>query len=383
MDSPTFPDRKIRPHARLASLDALRGMAILAIIGFDGAVAAFAQLAQSGPAWFRETCGFLATQFSHAEWQGLHLYDFVFPLFIFITGAGIAFALPRTLASQTRREVYLRIVRRTLLMYLLGVIYYGGVGQGWGEVRYVGVLQRIAICYFVTSLLFMHVRPAFQAGVAIAILVFYWALMTSIPAPGLPAGSLEPVANLADWLDRTFLPGRLWYGDRDPEGLLSTVPAIATCMLGALAGVLLQQRLEPARITRLLIAAGAAGVVAGLAWGLWFPIIKALWTSSYALVTAGACAMLLGVMYELMDVRHAFKATWLVWIGANAITLYMMSGLGLFDIVAGRLVGGDVGALLERGLGAGASAFVLHGVALALAILLARFLYRRGVFIRL
>ena len=105
----------------------------------------------------------------NAEWDGLNLYDFVFPLFIFITGTGIAFALPRTLAAQSRREVFKRILWRTLLMYALGVIYYGGLGQAWGEIRYVGVLQRIAICYFVTSLLFMHLRPAAQAYVPICL----------------------------------------------------------------------------------------------------------------------------------------------------------------------------------------------------------------------
>ena len=375
----------VQPPVRLASLDALRGMAILAIIGFDGAVAAFAELAQSGPALFRDICGFLATQFSHAEWDGLNLYDFVFPLFIFITGTGIAFALPRTLAAQSRREVFKRILWRTLLMYALGVIYYGGLGQAWGEIRYVGVLQRIAICYFVASLLFMHLRPAAQAFVAMAILFAYWLLMTFVPAPGIPAGALGPVANLADWIDRAYLPGRLWFGDRDPEGLLSTLPAIATCILGALAGVLLQEKFEPTRINWALILVGLAGMITGSVWGLSFPIIKALWTSSFVLVTAGACAILLGVMHELMDVRRKIKAIWLVWIGMNAITLYMISGFGFFDVIAWRLVGGDFGAMLNQMSGAGtsASAFATHAVALTIAIGLAGFLYRKRVFIRL
>ncbi len=380
---PPVPTPDVPPPARLASLDALRGLAILAIIGFDGAVAAFAEMAQSGPVLFRVVCGVFAQQFSHAEWDGLNLYDFVFPLFIFITGAGIAFALPRTLAAEPRREVYLRIVRRTLLMYALGVIYYGGLGQAFADIRYVGVLQRIAICYCVTSLLFMHLRPAVQAGVALAILALYWLVMTFVPAPGIPAGALGPVANLADWIDRAYLPGRLWYSDRDPEGLLSTLPAISTCIFGALAGVLLQDKLEPTRISRALIVVGVVGLFAGSVWGLSFPIIKALWTSSYVLVTAGACAILLGVTHELMDVRRKITARWLVWIGANAITLYMISGFGLFDVIAWRLVGGDFGALLDRVLGAGASAFVTHAVVLTLAIGLAGFLYRKRIFIRL
>jgi predicted acyltransferase len=369
---------------RLVSLDALRGMAILAIIGFDGAVASLAEMAKSGPPLFREICGFLALQFSHSEWDGVHLYDFVFPLFVFITGTGIAFALPRALASQTRGEVYFRIIRRSLLMYALGVIYYGGLGQHWEEIRYVGVLQRIAICYFVTSILFMHLRPAALAGMVAAILVAYWALMSFVAAPGMAAGSVEPGANLADWLDRAYLPGRLWYGERDPEGLLSTLPAITTCMLGALAGVLLQSGRAPSRINLALAVGGAAMVAVGWLWGLTFSIIiKALWTSSFVLVTAGASAILLGVANQLLDVWRLGSASWLVWVGANAITLYMISGLVGFDQLAHRLVGGDFGAFVDRVAVPGASAFLTHAVGLALAIWLAGFLYRKRVFVRL
>ncbi len=369
---------------RLVSLDALRGMAILAIIGFDGAVAAFAEMAKSGPPLFRDICGFLALQFSHSEWEGLHLYDFVFPLFVFITGVGIAFALPRALSMQTRGEVYFRIIKRSLLMYALGVIYYGGLGQHWDEIRYVGVLQRIAVCYLVTSILFMHLRPAALVAMVAAMLVSYWALMSFVAAPGMHAGSVMPGANLADWIDRTFLPGRLWYGESDPEGLLSTVPAITTCMLGALAGVLLQSGRPPARINLMLVIGGAMMVVAGWLWGQTFSIvIKALWTSSFVLVTAGASAILLGVANQLLDVWRVTGASWLVWVGANAITLYMISGLAGFDQLARRLVGGDFGDFLDRITAPGASAFLTHAVGLALAIWLAGFLYRKRVFVRL
>lgn len=369
---------------RLVSLDALRGMAILAIIGFDGAVGAFAEMAKSGPPLFRDICGFLARQFSHSEWEGLRLYDFVFPLFVFITGVGIAFALPRALTRQSRGEVYLRIIKRSLLMYVLGLIYYGGLGQHWDEIRFVGVLQRIAVCYFVTSILFMHLRPRAQAAMVAAILVFYWALMSFVAAPGMAAGSVAPGANLADWIDRTYLPGRLWYGESDPEGLLSTVPAIATCMLGALAGVLLQSGRPPARINLLLVGGGAMMVVAGSLWGLSYSIIiKALWTSAFVLVTAGASAILLGVTSQLLDVWRVTGASWLVWVGANAITLYMISGLAGFDQLARRLVGGDFGDFIDRVTAPGASAFLTHAVGLALAIWLAGFLYRKRVFVRL
>jgi predicted acyltransferase len=341
-------------------------------------------MAKSGPPLFRDICGFLALQFSHSQWDGLHLYDFVFPLFVFITGAGVAFALPRALSMQSRGEVYLRIIKRSLLMYVLGLIYYGGLGQHWDEIRYVGVLQRIAVCYFVTSILFMNLRPAAQAFVVAAILMTYWALMSFVAAPGMGAGSVEPGANLADWFDRSYLPGRLWYGERDPEGLLSTVPAIATCMLGALAGVLLRSDRAPTRVNLALIVGGALMVAAGWLWGLSYSIIiKALWTSSFVLVTAGASAMLLGAAGQVLDVWRLASASWLVWVGANAITLYMISGLVGFDQLASRLVGGDFGALVDRLTAPGAGAFLTHAVGMTLAIALAGFLYRKRVFVRL
>jgi predicted acyltransferase len=382
MTSPSLSADTTTP-VRLASIDALRGMAILAIIGFDGAVASLSELAQSGPELFRDVCGFLAVQFSHVAWEGLHLYDFVFPMFIFITGAGVAFALPRALKRQGRGAVYAKALRRSAILYVLGLIYYGGVGQGWDEIRYVGVLQRIAVCYLATSILFMHLRAGGLALVCAAILAGYWAVMSFVEAPGVPAGSWAPNDNLAAWIDRTYLPGRLWYGESDPEGLLSTAPAIATCLLGALAGMTMQSRLEPSRIAAALIACGALLVVAGLVLALWLPIVKSLWTPSYALVTGGASAMLLGATYWLMDVRRAFAASWLVWVGANAITLYMLAGFGLFDIVASSIVGGVVGATIDAAMAPGASAFLAHMIGLALAIALASFLYRKRIFVRI
>jgi predicted acyltransferase len=379
----TSQSLKTTAPVRLASIDALRGMAILAIIGFDGAVASLSELAQSGPALFRDICGFLAVQFSHVAWEGLHLYDFVFPMFIFITGAGVAFALPRASKQQGRGAVYAKVLRRSLILYVLGLIYYVGVGQNWDEIRYVGVLQRIAVCYLVTSILFMHLRASSLALVCAAILAGYWAVMSFVEAPGVPAGSWAPNENLADWIDRTYLPGRLWYGESDPEGLLSTAPAIATCLLGALAGKAMQSRLEPSRIGAALVGGGALLVVAGLIWALWIPIVKSLWTPSFVLVTGGASAMLLGATYVLMDVRRAFAASWLVWVGANAITLYMLGGFGLFDLVASSMVGGAVGAMIDAATAPGASAFLAHMIGLALAVLLAGFLYRKRVFLRI
>lgn len=231
----------------------------------------------------------------------------------------------------------------------------------------------------------MNLRPAALAVAAAAILISYWALLSFVAAPGMYPGALSPDANLASWIEQSYLPGRHWYGESDPEGLLSTAPAIATCMLGALAGVLLRSGRAPTRVNLvLMVVGGALMVVAGWLWGVTFSIIiKALWTSSFVLVTAGASAMLLGAAAQVLDVWRIASASWLVWVGANPITLDMTSGLGGFHLLAKRLVGGDFSALIDRLTAPGAGAFLTHVVGLALAVALAGFLYRKRVFIRL
>ena len=205
-----------------------------------------------------------------------------------------------------------------------------------------------------------------------------------MPVPDIGTGSFAPDANLADWIDAHYLPGRLWDKTRDLEGLLSTLPAIATCLLGVLAGLLLKdERLTSTQKTLWLIGAGTGMVLAGYLWGLQFPVIKAIWTSSFVLVAGGYSAILLGVMHQVIDV-WGWKAwaTIFVWIGANAITLYFINGVAGFEPFALRFVGGDVSAWLDRMITPGTSLFVAHMLGLVLAVALAGFLYRRKLFLR-
>jgi hypothetical protein len=185
----------------------------------------------------------------------------------------------------------------------LVVIYYGGVGHQWSDIRLVGILQRIAICYLFASVLFLNFESRCLVAALLALLVGYWALMTFVPVPGVGVGSFKPDANLANWLDLHYLPGRLWDETRDPEGLLSTLPAIGTCVLGVLSGLLLKdERLTPTQKSLWLITAGVAMIAGGYLWSLQFPIIKAIWTSSFVLVAGGYSAILLAVMYQVIDV---------------------------------------------------------------------------------
>jgi predicted acyltransferase len=208
--------------------------------------------------------------------------------------------------------------------------------------------------------------------------------MTFVPAPGIGAGAFRPDANLANWIDVHYLPGRLWDKTADPEGLLSTLPAIGTCLLGVFAGLLLKREDLTAQTKSLwLIGAGIVMVAAGHLWGLQFPIIKAIWTSSFVLVAGGYSFMLLGVSHQVMDVWDFRSWSFIfVWIGANAITLYFLNNVFGFEPFALRFVGGDLGALIDRLTTPGTGRFLAHLLGLTFAISLAAFLYRRKIFLR-
>jgi len=369
---------------RVVAVDALRGFNIFLILGADGAIWTLDRmLRDKGPA-LRAIGNFLGTQMSHVEWVGIRFYDLIFPLFIFVTGVSIALALPKLLERERKMQIYTRILRRALVLYVLGLIFYGGVGHQWGDIRFVGILQRIAVCYFFTSILFLNLNQRGLIVVLIALLGGYWAVMTFVPIPGADAISFEPNANLANWIDLHYLPGRLWDITRDPEGLLSTLPAIGTCLLGALSGLLLNdERLTPTQRSLWLIGGGIIMVAAGHLWGLQFPVVKAIWTSSFVLVAGGYSAILLGILHQVIDVwgRKAW-ATIFVWVGANALLLYLINGIAGFEPFALRLVGGDVSAWFDRLVTPGTGLFIAHIVGLVLAVVLAGFLYRRKVFLR-
>ena len=369
---------------RVISVDALRGFSIFWIIGADGAIWTLERmLRDKGPA-LSAAGSFLGVQLRHVEWEGLTFYDFIFPLFIFVTGVSIVLALPRLVEREGTAGAHLHVLRRAALLYVLGLIFYGGLSQHWSDVRFVGVLQRIAICYLVASLLFLNVGRRGLIVALVALLGGYWALMTFVPVPGIGPGSFSRDANLADWIDARYLPGRLWDKTRDPEGLLSTLPAIGTCLLGVLAGLLLNDsRLTPTQKSIWLISSGVAMIFAGYLWGLQFPVIKLIWTSSFVLVTGGYSVILLGVMHQMIDVwRWKAWATIFVWIGANAIALYFINGVAGFEPFALRFVGGDVKVWLDQTVTPGTGVFAAHLLGLVFAVALAGFLCHRKIFLR-
>lgn len=327
---------------------------------------------------------FFATQFDHAKWEGFHFYDLIFPLFIFLLGVAIPLSVGRLVEREGRAAALRRVVRRAGLMYLLGLFYYGGLSTPFDQIRLLGVLQRLALCYLGASLLFLYFRPRTLVAICAGLLVGYWALLTFVPVPGFGAGDFAETHNLSDWIDSRYLPGRKWRGDHDPEGLLSTLPALASCLLGVFAGLHLRDsaRAEKTKVL-LLAAAGALALGLGLLWGLQFPVIKRIWTSSFVLVAGGWSALLLAGFYLVIDVWK--YRTWcipLVWIGANALTIYLISNVVDFKKLSLRFVGGDIGLALDAWW-PGFAALTMAVTSIALAFAICRFLYRRQIFLRL
>ena len=357
------------PPGRLMSVDALRGFDMFWIVGVDEAVHALADVYNPPPVQA------IKSQLTHVDWEGFAFEDLIFPLFVFIVGISVVFSLGKLLANQSRAGAVRRIIIRSLILYAVGVAIYF---LDLGEIRLLGVLQRIALCYLFTSLLFCFLRLRGLVAALVGLLVVYWALMCFVPVPGIEPHSFAEGRNLANYLDAQYLPGFKWDGDHDPEGLLSTIPAIATCLLGVLAGLLLKnEAVTPYRKVAILLAAGVAGVALGFAWGLQFPVIKKIWTSSYVLVAGGYSAILLGVFYLVLDVwKRRRWATMFVWIGTNAIALYVLAGLCNFYYLTERFTGEKLETINPW------LPFALHAATLVAVIFVARFLYRRQIFIR-
>ncbi len=380
--APTEPHKPVHPaHSdapvRLASLDALRGFTMFWILGGNVFATAFHALPQNGlTTW-------MAEQMTHVSWAGFHFEDLIFPMFIFIAGASMVFALTRRVAQQGRTKTAWSIVRRSFTLYLLGVWYYGGIAQGFDHIRWVGVLQRIAFAYFCAGLLFLWLKPRGLLITLVGILLGYWALLAFVPVPGFGAGDYLENHNLTNYLDHYYLPGYRWNGDHDPEGLLSSLPAVATCIFGIFAGMWLRGHTPAVRKAGVLIAAGAALIALGWVWAGVFPLIKKIWTSSYALEAAGWSAVFLGVFYLLMD--HWKIRRWaipFVWIGLNPITLYLIESLMPSRLVAMRFVGGEIYSALDQWLVQGAGAIVLALVASCVSVGIAWFLHHHRIYLR-
>jgi predicted acyltransferase len=324
-----------------------------------------------------------ALQLQHVAWEGFHFEDLIFPMFVFIAGVSLVFSLPKMIAREGRGGAVKRIIIRTLILFALGIFISGGFSRGVGDVRWLGVLQRIALSYCGAALLSLWLKPRGLIAAVVLLLGGYWALLTFVPVPEIGAGNFAQGHNLTNYLDRMYLPGRKYDGDHDPEGLLSTLPAIASCLIGVLAGYWLKGEAKPGRKALGLAVAGSVALALGWAWAPWFPVIKKLWTSSFVLVAAGWSAMLLSVFYWIIEIRGWRRWTEpFVWIGLNPIVIYIAGNMIEWPKIAARFTGGDLQKWLNAAAHPGVGDLVTAFVAMGFSFLLAWFLHRRRIYLR-
>lgn len=298
-------------QTRLTSLDVFRGATIAFMIVVNN----------------QGSAGYSFLQ--HANWNGWTIADLVFPFFIFIVGVAIPYTINKKLdQGMSKKKLILRITARTIILFTIGLLLNAFPSFDLATIRIMGVLQRIALCYFFASLIFLFLKPRWRIVLTMAIPIAYWMLMIFVPVPGYGPGILDQNGNLSGYIDRLLLNGHLWVysGTWDPEGLLSTLPAVATALIGVLAGQYLKSNRNPLNKAQNLFFFGIVSVVIGSLWNFWFPINKNLWTSSYVAFTGGLALILLSTYFYLIDIKgHKQWAKPFIILGLNSIFIYVLS----------------------------------------------------------
>ncbi|HWR54570.1 MAG TPA: heparan-alpha-glucosaminide N-acetyltransferase domain-containing protein [Bryobacteraceae bacterium] len=361
--------------ARLQSLDVFRGATIAGMT-----------LVNNPGDW-----GNVYPQLLHANWHGWTFTDLIYPFFLWIVGVSLTLSFARRVERGDHRgRLFLHTFRRAATIFAIGLLINFLGSFNLATVRIPGVLQRIAICYLVAAVIFLRTSWKAQAIWAAALLAVYWALMTLVPVPGHGPGVLEPGRNLANWIDSIVLRGHMWRETLtwDPEGLLSTLPAIATTLMGVLTGHVLRLKRSAAEKTAWLFAAGNALMFAAVVMSIWFPINKSLWTSSFAVLMAGLAANVFAFCYWVVDVQgwrrwaYPFKV-----FGVNAIAIYVLTDFIVIGAEHIHIGGQPLQRWLFQNLyapfAAPKMASLLWAVSfVALMYLIAWVLYRRNWFIK-
>jgi predicted acyltransferase len=370
--------------ARLLSVDVYRGLMVAGMILVDN------------PGFDDRAYG----PIRHAEWNGWTPADLIFPSFLFLVGVSLVFAFSARLQrGESRRAILVHSLRRTAILIIIGLVVNAFPTFHLSDWRFEGVLQRIALCYLCAGVVFLYGGWRAQVATALACLLGYWALLRLVPVPGygLPGRDvplMDPDGNIVAWLDRTLFAGHLYDKTRDPEGMLSTIPAVATCLAGVFTGRFLQTRREPrVRASRMAVA-GALCVVLGQLWGVVFPINKHLWTSSFVVFTAGVALLALAGFTWVIEVKR-WQSAWtmpFLVLGMNPIAGFVGDALiygpgysvelagqngekvPLHEVLSDRLVG--------AGLSDGLASLVYSVLAVAFVWGLLLILWRRRVFLK-
>lgn len=365
------------PAGRLQSLDALRGFDMLFIMGAAGLIAGLAQ-------WF--PCSFtqaLADQMNHVEWHGLAHHDTIFPLFLFIAGISFPFSLAKQRANgKTEGDIYKKIIKRGLILVLLGCIYNGLLYFNFAEQRYASVLARIGLAWMFGALIFVNTNWKTRVWITAALLIGYWLVVGFIPAPdGGGADIFSAKGSLVGYVDRILLPGKVLYGDIDPEGILSILPSIGTALLGMFTGEWVKYKKEGLTENKkvlYMVIAGIIMLVVGLLWSLVFPINKKMWTSTFVLVVGAYSVLMFALFYYIIDVKN--HRGWILFftvIGLNSITIYLAQQFINFRFTTDKIFGGLVRLFPEN-----SQAFFSSAAYITVCWLFLYFLYKKKVFLK-
>jgi predicted acyltransferase len=307
----------IQSDSRLLSLDAFRGITIAGMI-----------LVNNPGSW-----QYVYPPLRHAEWHGWTPTDFIFPFFLFIVGVAMTFSFAKRIeVGDSGRRVLLHVMRRALILFALGMLLNLYWRSDFATVRIPGVLQRIALCYLFASVVVLSLRLRWQVVLAAVLLVGYWMALALVRVPGYGAGCLDPQGNLCWYIDSMLLAGHTWSGAPvagfDPEGILSTIPAVVTTLLGVFTGYWLRSERAPSeKVTGMFVAANGC-LILGVVLGIWLPINKNLWTSSYVVFMAGMALHFLALCYWLVDIRQYRKwAHVFIVYGSNAIVAFVTLSL--------------------------------------------------------
>jgi predicted acyltransferase len=359
---------------RLISLDALRGFTIAAmiVVNYPGS----------------EESVFFTLR--HTEWNGLSFTDQIAPYFLFIVGMSIAYAYSKRLAAgENRSAMVKKIIIRSLKIYAVGMFLNLMPQFNFHTIRWTGTLQRIAIVFLVSAIVFLFSNWKQQAWLAAILLLGYWLALVCIPTPGYGKPMLEPGINIVAWFDNQFLPGKMWRGNWDPESLLTNITSIASCLTGMLAGHLMLSDKAPEEKVNWLMTAGVASALAGYFWGLAFPVNENLWTSSFVLVTSGFAALLFGAFYFLVDIKGYTRFTKPgIIFGANAISIYFLAdvwALFFYVIKYGGISLNDrfVHGLSHIGMDPRLASLIYALLFVGINFIPAWWLYKKKIFIKL
>jgi len=364
----------MKQNQRLISLDAFRGFTIASMI-----------MVNNPGSWSHVYAPLL-----HKPWNGITPTDLIFPFFIFIVGVSVALAYTkRVAAGVSQKEMVRKMVWRSVKIFAVGIFLALYPRFNFGELRVAGVLQRIAIVFLVCALLFLKVGWKRQAIIAGCLLVGYWLSMMFLPTPGYGKPMLEPGVNLAAWIDSFLLPGRMWQKTWDPEGVFSTLPAIATGITGMLAGTLILSKNSMERKIIWLFTAGFLAATLGVVWSWHFPLNKGLWTSSFVMATSGLASMTLAASLFLVDHLgyKKYAKPWVIF-GSNAISVYVLAGLLGYFFYGIQIGGASIkGHFMDFFTGMGTApkfASLLYALLyVGILFIPALVLYRKKIFLKL